>query len=72
MTKVFSVKLRKIGTSVGLLVPKEQLESLHVEIGDKVDIVLLKHKNPDEIEKGFGIAKHFSKSFERDKDTREF
>ena len=70
--EIFKARLRKIGSSIGVLVPKEQLESLEVEAGDEVEISLLRHRNPAEIKAGFGMAKRFSKSFERDKKHREF
>ncbi|MBS3068268.1 hypothetical protein J4450_06185 [Candidatus Micrarchaeota archaeon] len=76
MTDIFKAKLRKIGSSVGVLVPKEQLAALDVEVGDEIDVSLLKHKSREEMEKeieeGFGMAKHFTKPFVRDKKTREF
>ena len=72
MVDVFRAKLRKIGSSVGILVPKEQMTALEVNIGDEIEVALLKHRDPVVIEEGFGMAKHFTKSFERDKKTREF
>jgi len=76
MSDVFSVKLRKIGSSVGVLLPKEQLDALDVDVGDEVDLSLLKHRKPEEImkeiEKSSGIARHFKEPFVRDKKTREF
>jgi DNA-binding SARP family transcriptional activator len=76
MNEVVRVKLRKIGSSVGLLVPKEQLVELNADAGDEIDVAFLKHRTPAELKKladeGFGIAKGFTKPFERDKRTREF
>lgn len=75
MTDLFQAKLRKIGSSVGVLIPKEQLAALEVEAGDEVDIALLKHRSREEWEREvnetFGIAKHAG-PFVRDKKTREF
>ena len=72
MSEVFSGKLRAIGSSVGLLVPKKQMDSLNLKEGEEVDVALLKHRTIAEIEMGFGMAKKFKHSFERDKKTREF
>lgn len=72
MSDVFRAKLRRIGSSVGVLIPKEQLSTLEVDVGDEIDVALLKHKKMSAIESGFGMAKHFTKPFERDKKTREF
>lgn len=71
MPEVFKAKLRKVGSSVGVLIPKERLEEMHVNVGDEVEICLLKHLNIIEFEKGFGIGKHMP-PFERDKKTRSF
>ena len=72
MAGVVQVKLRSIGSSVGVLLPKEHLDELNLGVGDEIEIALLKHKDPKEIEKGFGMARHFKKEFQRDKKTREF
>jgi|GEM_PF-3064694 hypothetical protein len=69
---VFRSKLRPLGSSACVLVPKEQLENEGLKIGDEIEFTLLRHRDPNEIESGFGMAKQFTKSFERDKKTREF
>ena len=38
MSEVFSGKLRAIGSSVGLLVPKKQMDSLNLKEGEEVDV----------------------------------
>ncbi|MDO8554079.1 MAG: hypothetical protein Q7S22_04690 [Candidatus Micrarchaeota archaeon] len=76
MAEIVRVKLRKIGSSVGLLVPKDQLVELDADAGDEIEVAFLKHRTPVELKKlvdeGFGMAKGFTKPFERDKRTREF
>ena len=72
MPEPFQAKLRKIGTSVGILLPSEQLNAIGSEVGDEIEVVLLRHRKSKDITKGFGMAKGFSKPFERDKKTREF
>lgn len=71
MPQPFHAKLRKIGTSVGILLPNEQLNAIGSDVGEDVEVVLLRHRKSKDIERGFGMAKSFSK-FERDKKTREF
>ena len=71
MTEPFPVKLRRIGTSVGILIPNEQLNATGSDVGDEVEVVLLKHRKEKDIKKGFGMAKNFSKPFQRDKKTRD-
>jgi putative addiction module antidote len=34
-----TLKLRKIGSSVGVIIPKEMLETLHVAEGDEVNVI---------------------------------
>lgn len=71
MSDVLKAKLRKIGSSVGVLIPQECLASLDVAVGDEIEIALLKHRNEKEIEKMFGFAKG-AKPFVRNKTSREF
>ena len=72
MAEIIQTKLRSIGSSVGVLIPKEELDAMGAEVGDEIEIALLKHKDKKEIERWFGSAKHFNYPFERDKKTREF
>ncbi|MFA4820141.1 MAG: hypothetical protein WC613_04245 [Candidatus Aenigmatarchaeota archaeon] len=72
MPQPFQAKLRRIGTSIGILLPSEQLNAIGSDVGDDVEIVLLRHRKGKDIERGFGMAKGFSKPFKRDKKTREF
>lgn len=69
MTETIRVKLRQIGSSVGVLIPREQLRIANVDVGDEMEIALLTHKKDFS---GFGMAKNFKIPFTRDKKTREF
>ena len=73
MTELFKAKLRKIGTSAGLLVPKGIIEEEKLKIGQEVEVVLFKKKKLEDIEamvdKMFGIAKG-AKPFVRDRIDR--
>lgn len=68
---VFTAKIRKIGSSAGVLIPREQLREAGISVGDDVEIGLLVHRRDDDIDKLFGFARKAG-PFERDKKTREF
>ncbi len=42
MSEVFEVKLRKIGNSMGVIIPAKIIEELHVEKGDFVSVCIPK------------------------------
>ncbi|MBI5047290.1 hypothetical protein HZC07_06190 [Candidatus Micrarchaeota archaeon] len=72
MADIFQAKLRKIGSSIGILIPKDRLTEINANIGEEIDLVVIKHRSKKDVEASFGIASHFTKSFERDKTSREF
>lgn len=72
MGEVFPAKLRRIGSSVGVIIPKERLAPLKVEVGDEVEVALLKHPTAEEIKEGFGMARKFTEPFQRDKKVQAF
>ena len=57
MSELFTAKIRKIGTSVGILIPKGIIEKEKMKIGEEMKFSVLKQKRLEEIEKMFGIAK---------------
>lgn len=63
METVFKVKIRRIGTSLGVLIPKQLIADRSIKEGEEVEIALLK-KRKDIIARLFGIAKGAS-HFER-------
>ncbi len=66
MAELLLVKLRRIGSSLGVIIPKNKLEG--VKEGETVEIALIpRHKDIS----GFGIARG-APPFQRDKTTREF
>jgi antitoxin component of MazEF toxin-antitoxin module len=73
MSKLFTAKVRKVGTSLGLLIPKEIAQQEEIKEGQEIQISLLKKRKLEEveemIEKMFGKAKG-AKSFERDRNDR--
>ncbi len=63
METIFKVKIRKIGTSLGVLIPKQLIATKSIKEGEVVEIALLK-KRKELISKAFGIAKgagHFER-----------
>jgi antitoxin component of MazEF toxin-antitoxin module len=64
MGTLFKVKIRKIGTSLGVLIPKEMIQMNDIKVGEEVEISLL-IKRKELIKKMFGITKG-AKGFERD------
>ena len=65
MDQIFKTKIRRIGTSFGVLIPKKLMKQKKIKIGEEVEIALLKKKKLALIEKAFGIAKGAG-PFERD------
>ena len=69
MGELLKLKLRKIGTSFGVIIPQEKLNELDFREGDEISLAILPSKKNFS---GFGIAKNFKKEFTRDKKVREF
>ncbi len=65
----FKVKVRKVGTSLGVLIPKELAGENEIKEGEEIEVSLLKKRRIGEIEKMFGIAKG-TKPFKRDRTDR--
>ena len=69
MPELFKTKVRKVGTSLGVLIPKELIEEQKIKEGEEVEVGVLKESRLRSIEKAFGIAKG-AKPFERDRTDR--
>jgi antitoxin component of MazEF toxin-antitoxin module len=69
MPELFKTKVRKVGTSLGVLIPKELIEKQKIREGEEVEVGLLKESRLRLIEKAFGIAKG-AEPFERDRRDR--
>jgi antitoxin component of MazEF toxin-antitoxin module len=71
MPEAFKAKVRNVGTSLGILIPKSVIDKEKIRSGEKVEITLLKSngKNIEEILKLFGSAKGAS-SFKRENKDR--
>ncbi|HLC97988.1 MAG TPA: hypothetical protein VJC21_04370 [Candidatus Nanoarchaeia archaeon] len=68
MAELFKTKIRRVGTSVGVLIPREHIAEARLHVGEEVEIALLSHKDLS----GFGFAKGYRVSFQRDKRIRDF
>jgi antitoxin component of MazEF toxin-antitoxin module len=66
---VVNVKLRKVGTSLGIILPKKELSGIFAKEGDSIAIVILP-ENKDF--SAFGMAKKAMLRFKRDASAREF
>ena len=69
MSELFETRIRRIGTSFGVLIPKRLMKDQKIKNGDKVEIALLKRRKLALIERAFGIAKG-SAGFEREHNDR--
>ena len=59
-------KVRKIGTSVGVLIPQKLAKRQGIRVGEEVEVSLLKKRRLELINEVFGIAKG-APSFKREK-----
>ncbi len=66
MSELFIAKVRKVGSSLGILIPKELADLIKIKEGEEVEIGILKKRKIEQIEKMFGIAEG-AKSFKREK-----
>ncbi len=66
----FEGKIRQVGNSFGVLIPKEIVEQGKLKKGEKVRVAILK-KDLALLDKAFGSMKGLP-SFKRDRDDREF
>ncbi len=69
MSRTFKTKVRKVGTSFGVLIPKDVAEGENIKEGEEIMVGLLKVRKVEEVLKLFGSARH-AKSFRRDREDR--
>jgi antitoxin component of MazEF toxin-antitoxin module len=70
MAELFKAKVRKIGTSVGVLIPKQIIEAEGIKEGEVIEVSLLRRKKLDVLlKKLMGSAKGAG-PFERDREDR--
>lgn len=69
MSELFKAKVRKVGTSLGVLIPKRIAEQERIKEGQEIEVSLLKKRNIEEVFKLMGTAKG-TKPFVRDRTDR--
>nr|MDO8098861.1 AbrB/MazE/SpoVT family DNA-binding domain-containing protein [Candidatus Njordarchaeota archaeon] len=69
MPELFKTKVRRVGTSLGVLIPKELARRHKIREGEEVQVGLLRESRLKLIEKAFGIAEG-AEPFERDRTDR--
>lgn len=65
MSEVVELKVRKIGTSLGVIIPKKLIDKEQLKEGSIVSVGLIKKQKMELIEKALGIAKG-AKPFKRE------
>ena len=69
MPEMFKAKVRRVGSSLGILIPKDYAEENKIKQGETVDVGMLKQRRLEDVMKLFGTAKG-SKPFVRDRTDR--
>jgi len=69
MGSLFSAKVRHVGTSLGILIPKEIIVEGHIKEGQEIEVSVLK-KNLKLIRESFGMDRDAKFGFERDREDR--
>ena len=69
MPRMFKAKVRKVGTSLGVLIPKEIAQREKIKEGEEIEVGLLRARKVYEVLKLFGTAKG-TKPFVRDREER--
>jgi antitoxin component of MazEF toxin-antitoxin module len=66
MPESFKAKVRRVGTSLGVLIPKGVAENQKIKEGEAIEVLLLKEKRLEEVLDLLGTARG-TKPFERDR-----
>ena len=69
MSESFKAKVRKVGTSIGVLIPKGIAEQEKIKIGEEIQLTLSKQRRLEEVWRLIGTAKG-TKPFVRDRIDR--
>ena len=68
LMSMFKAKVRRVGTSMGVIIPNEIIKEQNIKEGKEIEL-FLPSKNNKLIEKYFGIDRG-AKPFERDRKVR--
>ncbi len=70
MAEMFKAKIRKVGTSFGVLIPMDIITKENIKEGEEVELSIIRRKKLDALlEKLWGSAKGAG-PFERDREDR--
>ena len=69
MAEMFKAKVRRVGSSLGVLIPKDYAEKEKIKEGETVDVGMLKQRRLEDVMKLFGTAGD-AKPFVRDRTDR--
>lgn len=70
MAEMFKAKVRKVGTSFGVLIPMEIISNEGIKEGEEVELSIIRRKKLDALlKKLWGSAKG-TEPFERDREDR--
>jgi antitoxin component of MazEF toxin-antitoxin module len=69
MSEMFKTKVRAVGTSLGVLLPKEIVKNEKLHEGEQIEIMILKEKKLQLIDEAFGSARG-AKPFKRENKDR--
>jgi antitoxin component of MazEF toxin-antitoxin module len=70
MAELFKAKVRRVGSSLGILIPKETADRENIKEGEQIEVSLLKRRNLAKLLKLVGTAKGATVPFERDRKDR--
>jgi len=72
MSEEFEAKVRMVGTSLGVLIPKEVVKQENLKPGENVEVILVKRNvnRQDLLEKALGMARGLG-PFHREHKDRE-
>jgi len=70
MAGLFKTKVRRVGSSYGVLIPCEIVKQEHIKEGEEIEVGIVKQRKLDEVFKLFGIARS-AKPFIRDRSKQE-
>lgn len=69
MAELFKAKVRKVGSSFGVLIPMEVMIREKINEGEEIEVSILRERKLEAINRLFGSIKN-AKPFERDREDR--
>ncbi len=69
MAELFKAKVRRVGSSLGVLIPKEIANAEKIKEGEEIEVSLLRRRKLAELLKLVGTARG-AQPFERDREDR--